>query len=157
MRALHGDDIVLWSERQASLLRRMAAGGRDQIDWENVADEIEALGRRDRRELRSRIRTILTHLIKLQLSPAMATPRSGWQETVIEQRAELRAVLNDSPSLEATLRDVIDNELPAARELATAIAAHHEQPRGDPAELSFTEDQVRGRWLPNGPLPRGGR
>jgi hypothetical protein len=149
---------VLWSERQASLLRRMAAGERvnDQIDWENVAEEIEALGRSDRRELRSRVRTILTHLIKLRLLPATA-PRSGGQETVIEQRAELRAVLNDSPSLEATLRDVIDNELPAARELATAIAAHHEQPRGDPAELSFTEDQVRGRWPPNGPLPRGGR
>ena len=83
------------------------------------------------------------------VSPA-AAPRSGWRETVIEQRAELRALLDDSPSLQAALRDVIDNELPTAREQAmAAIAARNEQPRIDPAELSFTEDQVRGFWLPN--------
>jgi hypothetical protein len=151
MSVLYWDDIVLWSERHAALLRRMAAGEHvnDQVDWENVAEEIEALGRRDRRELRSRVRTILVRLIKLLVSPA-AAPRSGWRETVIEQRAELRALLDDSPSLQAALRDVIDNELPTAREQAmAAIAARNEQPRIDPAELSFTEDQVRGFWLPN--------
>jgi hypothetical protein len=41
------DDVLLWSERQAALLRRMAAGERvnDQVDWENVAEEIEDVGR----------------------------------------------------------------------------------------------------------------
>jgi hypothetical protein len=149
---LYGDDIVLWSERQASLLRRIAAGERvdDQIDWVNVAEEIEALGRRDRRELRSRIRAILTQLIKLRASPATAA-RSGCQETVIEQRAKLRGLLDHSPSLGATLRDVIHNELPVAREQAmAAIATYNERPRVDPTELSFTEDQVRGLWLLNG-------
>lgn len=48
-------DVLLWSERQAALLRRMGAGERvnDQVDWPNVAEEIESLGRSDKREMRS--------------------------------------------------------------------------------------------------------
>ena len=46
MSDLYGDDILLWSERQAALLRRMGAGERvnDQVDWVNFADEIEGVG-----------------------------------------------------------------------------------------------------------------
>jgi Domain of unknown function DUF29 len=53
-------DLLLWSERQAALLRRAAAGERvnDQVDWENIAEEIESLGKSDRRELTNRIRTM---------------------------------------------------------------------------------------------------
>ncbi len=48
MSDLYGDDILLWSERQAALLRRMGAGERvnDLVDWENVAEEIESVGER---------------------------------------------------------------------------------------------------------------
>jgi Domain of unknown function DUF29 len=55
-------DLVLWSREQAELLRRMAVGERvsDQVDWENVAEEIESLGRSDWRELRRRIQVILS-------------------------------------------------------------------------------------------------
>ena len=80
-------DLMLWSERQAALLRRAAAGERvnDQVDWENVAEEIESLGKSDRRELHNRSATILVHLIKLTTSPADG-PRTGWHETILEQR-----------------------------------------------------------------------
>ena len=52
---LYGDDIVLWSKRQAELLRRMAAGERvdDQIDWPNVIEEIEDVGRSELRAVRA--------------------------------------------------------------------------------------------------------
>jgi len=67
---LYYTDVVIWSERQAALLRRMAAGERvnDQNDWANVAEEIDALDISDRRELTNRARTILAHLLKLQVS-----------------------------------------------------------------------------------------
>ncbi|HEY3847401.1 MAG TPA: DUF29 domain-containing protein [Acetobacteraceae bacterium] len=143
-------DLLLWSERQAALLRRAAAGERvnDQVDWENIAEEIESLGKSDRRELTNRIRTILTHLIKLQVSPA-TEPRPGWHETIIEQRAEIRTLLEDSPSLRPTAPTIINKELPAARAAALAsLAGYNEQPRVDPAVLDFTADQVLGTWLP---------
>lgn len=143
-------DLLLWSERQAALLRRAAAGERvnDQVDWENVAEEIESLGKSDRRELTNRIRTILTHLIKLQTSPA-TEPRPGWHETIIAQRAEIQTLLEDSPSLRPTVATIIGKELPAARAAAlVSLTDHNEQSRVDPAELDFTADQVLGAWLP---------
>jgi hypothetical protein len=143
-------DLLLWSERQAALLRRAAAGERvnDQVDWENIAEEIESLGKSDRRELTNRIRTILIHLIKLQASPA-TEPRAGWHETVREQRAVVETVLDDSPSLRAAVPAIISKYLPAARREALAsLADHNEQPSVDPGELDFTADQVLGTWLP---------
>jgi hypothetical protein len=143
-------DLLLWSERQADLLRRVAAGERvnDHVDWENVAEEIEALGRSDRRELTSRVRIILTHLIKLQVSPT-TEPRANWHETIIEQRAAIRNLLDDSPSLRPTLSTVIGKELPAARAAAiAALAAYNQHGRIDPGTLVFADDQVLGPWLP---------
>jgi Domain of unknown function DUF29 len=151
MSDLYDTDIVVWSERQAALLRRMAAGERvnDQVDWENVAGEIEALGISDRREVRNRVRTILAHLLKLEVS--LAEPRPGWRETVREQRRQLRTLLDESPSLRPTLPAVLGSELPEARQQAIAsLADHNEQPRVDPAGLTYTDEQVLGPWLPDG-------
>ena len=144
-------DLVTWADRQAVLLRRMAAGEcvNDQVDWQNVAEEIEALGRSDRRELRNRVRTILVHLIKLQTSPA-SDPRAGWCETVLEQRSIVAELLDDSPSLMPLVEPAITRELPAARaQAAAALAAHRETPHADPVAMTFTVDQVLGPWLPN--------
>jgi Domain of unknown function DUF29 len=143
-------DLLLWSERQADLLRRVAAGERvnDQVDWENVAEEIQSLGKSDRRELTNRVRVILTQLIKLRASPAVQ-PRPNWKETIIEQRAEIRILLEDSPSLRPTLPTIIIKELSAARTAATAaLAAYDEQARVDPDTFDFNADQVLGPWLP---------
>jgi len=143
-------DLLLWSERQAALLRRAGAGERvnDQVDWENVAEEIESLGKSDRRELTNRIRTIMAHLIKLQTSPA-EEPRPGWRETIREQRAVIETVLDDSPSLRAVVPTIISKYLPAARtEALASLVDHNEQPLVDPAGFGFTADQVLGPWLP---------
>jgi hypothetical protein len=50
MSDLYDTDTTQWAEQQAALLRRMAAGERvnDQVDWENVIEEIEDVGGRDR-------------------------------------------------------------------------------------------------------------
>ena len=118
-------DILVWSEQQAALLRRRAAGellNEADLDWSNIAEEIESLGRSDRRELRSRVATILVHLIKLEASPA-TDPRAGWRVTVLEQRAGLRDVLRDSPSLTRTVAAVIAEEIEVAREIAAISLA----------------------------------
>ncbi len=144
-------DFVLWSREQAELLRRMAAGERvnDQVDWENVAEEIESLGKSDRRDLSSRIETILRHLIKLAISPA-SQPRAGWKRTIVEQRTQIARLLKDSPGLRRAAPAVIAEELPDARTLALLdLAEFGEQPLGTPETLAFNEEQVFGPWLPD--------
>ena len=123
-------DLLLWSERQADLLRGVAAGERvnDHVDWENVAEGIEALCRSDRRELTNRERIILTQLIKLQVLPTTG-PRANWHETIIEQRAAIRTLLDDSSSLRPTLSAIIGKELPTARAAAIAALAAYNQVR----------------------------
>ena len=61
----YDSDLVLWAEDQVRALRDASRARVNlPIDWENVAEEIEALGKSQARELASRIRTILVHLIK---------------------------------------------------------------------------------------------
>ena len=109
-------DTVLWSERQADLLRRLAAGERvnDQVDWENVAEEIDSVGRSQRIALASHVRVVLEHLMKLEASPAVE-PRRGWRETVRRARADIRELLEDSPSLRRTVGTIIARQLPEVR------------------------------------------
>src|ERR1700719_4105800 len=63
-----------------------------------LADEIESLGKSDRRQLRSQIRRILRQLLKLEVSPAL-DPRVEWCSTIRDSRSEIEDVLHDSPSL----------------------------------------------------------
>ena len=143
-------DTLLWSECQAALLRRMGAGERvnDQVDWPNVAEEIESLGISQRHQLRSRLHTILLHLIKLQASPA-TDPRRGWKQTILRERAEIRGLMKDLPSLRPVVPALIDDELNEARTLALEdMALYDEQPQADPAGLTYTTEQVLGPWLP---------
>ena len=71
MSDLYDDDIVLWSERQAALLRRVAAGERvnNEVDWGNVAEEIEAVGRTERRACESHLVQALLHDLKAEAWP----------------------------------------------------------------------------------------
>src|SRR5438477_5024382 len=79
---LYEEDFVRWTEQQSSALREAAAAGTNlPLDWENLAEEIESLGRSQRHELHSRIAGIPEHLLKLDYSRAN-DPRRGWIETV---------------------------------------------------------------------------
>jgi len=145
-------DIALWSEHQADLLRRRAAGqlvNDAALDWSNIAEEIEALGRSERSNLRSKITTILEHLIKLQASPA-ADPRRGWKITIIRARGDIAELLNDSPSLRRFIPEMLVLQTQRARKDAMEwLAVYDEQPRIDIASLTFAEDQVLGGWFPD--------
>ena len=141
----YDSDFVAWTKEQALALRRRATNA---IDWDNIAEEIESLGKSDLRDLRSRIQTILDHLMRLQASPAQA-PRHGWERTLIVQRAGIRQLLDDSPSLKPAVPVVIAAEMPTARRLATlAMEEFGEAPRVPLDQLSYTEAQVLGPWLP---------
>jgi hypothetical protein len=151
MADLYQDDILLWSERQAQLLRQHAVSARtnDPIDWPNIIEEIESVGRSERAALASHVRIILEHLAKLEASPATA-PRAGWHETIVRARADIADLLEDSPSLAPSLPDVCARQLRRVRPIvAAALASYGETPRVPLDELSYNEAQVLGPWLPD--------
>jgi len=92
-------DFYAWTQDQARQLREAAAARVNlPLDFENLAEEVESMGRSDARAVNSALTRILEHLLKLEYSPA-AGPRDGWEESVNVQRLNLRDVLADSPSL----------------------------------------------------------
>lgn len=87
-------DFVRWTERQAQLLRE---GRMDALDIENLVEEIESMGRSDKRELRNRLAVLIAHLLKCKFQPQ----RKGesWFGTIFEQRRQIESIIEDSPSL----------------------------------------------------------
>src|SRR6266853_6074361 len=105
---LYEQDFFLWTKEQAAALR-LTKNSNLPLDWENLAEEIEDLGKSDRRELRSQIRRIMRHLAKLQFSPAH-DPRRGWHETIVDGRSEVELILRDSPSLKRQRSRIVADE-----------------------------------------------
>lgn len=150
-------DTATWSEQQADLLRRLAAGERvnDLVDWENIAEEIESVGKSQRLALASHMLRVLEHLMKLEASPATA-PRRGWRETVRRARAEIEELLEESPSLRPTVGAVIARQLPAVRAIvAETLADYGEVPRVPLEDIHYDSDAVLGTGFPAGPDSTG--
>lgn len=106
MSTLYEEDLAAWAEAQAKALREAARAKLNVpvvIDWDNVAEEIEYLARSERRELRSRLFRLLTHLLKWCYQPGKRT--RSWRATIGEQRRAISRVLADSPSLGSFLPD----------------------------------------------------
>ena len=97
------DDFALWSAEQAALLR---AGKFDRVDLENVAEEIESLGRSGKYEIVSRLEVLLVHLLKWQFQPEQRT--NSWRATIREQRTRITDVLEESPSLKSYPGERVD-------------------------------------------------
>lgn len=140
--ALYDTDFFEWTEITAEGLRE---GRFSQIDLEHVAEEIADMGKRDRRELRSRAIVLIQHLIKWHFQPERRD-NSTCVGTIREQRKQLRLLLEDSPSLGG----VIEHELPL---LYMEAADEASQAMGSgvalPSECPFTVSQILSRdWLP---------
>ena len=105
----YDEDFALWSAEQADLLR---AGKLDRIDLENVAEEIESLGRSDRREIVSRLTVVLVHLLKWQVQADGRT--NSWAASIVENRDAIADILAASPSLRPYPATVLERAYRAA-------------------------------------------
>ena len=94
---LYDQDFNLWLVEQVEHLRQ---GRINELDLENLAEEVESIGRSDKREVYNRLKVLMTHLLKLQFQPHRRT--RSWRSTIREQRQQLRLIFEDSPSLEKT-------------------------------------------------------
>ena len=133
--SLYDTDYVEWSQRTAELIR---TGRLDEVELDNVAEEIESLGRSDKRQLRNRVRIVLVHLLKSAGAPDEPSP--SWRATILEQRTRIQDLLEDSPSLRATVGDVVAaNYVPAVQMAALQM----QQPADSfPVDCPYTADQI---------------
>lgn len=86
----YDDDILIWSERQSDLLRRISRGERvndADLDWPNIAEEIESVGRSELRACEGALRQALVHMLKIAGWPALLYV-PGWHEEIIRFRQE---------------------------------------------------------------------
>ena len=142
------DDFFAWTRHQAMVLRSMAVAD-NRFDRENIAEEIEGLGRSERDAVRSQIRRIIEHLLKLSYSPDRQ-PRFDWMASIIEARSTLGDKI--SPTLQRDAEIMLARLYRDGRRLAElALRGYGENQAADalPQHCPFSlEDIFREEWYP---------
>jgi len=98
----YDEDVYGWTIHTAELLRSKKM---DEVDFENIIEEIESLGRSEKNGLTSSIRLIISHLLKWQYQPERRTP--SWKATISTHRMQAEFYLDDNPSLKSKIDDIL--------------------------------------------------
>ncbi|MGB0564256.1 MAG: DUF29 domain-containing protein [Spirulinaceae cyanobacterium] len=133
--SLYKADFYAWTQEQSYLLR---AGSWEQLDRENLVEEIESLGRQQRRELRNRLAVLLGHLLKWEYQPERRS--RSWLATLRVQRRDIASLLQENPSLQLYLEEALVEGYANGRDLAmgeTGLAA-----MTFPVDCPYGVDQV---------------
>lgn len=145
---LHASDAYLWALSQADAVR---SGRLEDLDLAHLAEELEGLAIATRSAVRSRTRTIIEHLLKLQHSPT-ADPRPGWRRRLRVQRSSLR------DDLTPTLRRQLEEDLTGLYRDAWQNAADDLETHGEraaaaalPFDCPYSLAQIMSDWVPDPP------
>jgi len=99
---LYETDFYGWIQNQADSLRLRTLSA---LDYDNLIEEIESMGKSLQRELISRLEVLFSHLLKWQFQPKFKG--TSWELTIEEQREKIAELLEDNPSLRSKLNDAI--------------------------------------------------
>ena len=103
-KTLYEQDFYLWIQTTLAILRERKL---EQLDIENLIEEIDSMGRSEKKELKTRLVVLIEHLLKLQYWTEEKDYNARvWRNTVVEQRRQIAYTLADSPSLKGILNDV---------------------------------------------------
>ncbi|WP_203427706.1 DUF29 domain-containing protein [Rippkaea orientalis] len=102
VKTLYDQDFALWIEET---VKQLKSGNLSQVDLENLIEEVESLGKRDKRELKRRLITLFEHLLKRHYVPLPECYR-GWELTIKRTHSKLKDLLKESPSLRNLLTDI---------------------------------------------------
>ena len=111
---LYDQDFYLWIE---TISKQLKAGKFAEIDLANLIEEIESMGKSEKRELKSRLIVLLMHLLKWQYQPEKRS--ESWRSTITEQRICIELLLEDSPSLQPLLIEIFADCYEKARSKAS--------------------------------------
>jgi hypothetical protein len=133
----YDEDFFQWTQSTAEMIRQ---GRLAKVDLEHVAEEIEGIGKRDRREIRSCLIVLVMHLLKWEFQPELRTP--SWSATIREQRMQIQLIIEDSPSLRRLPSGELAKTYESAVEQAiaqTGLDADRFQP-----SCPYTAEQILG-------------
>ncbi|MFK0730406.1 MAG: DUF29 domain-containing protein [Gloeotrichia echinulata GP01] len=99
---LYERDFYTWSLQQAQLLREKKF---EQVDWDNLIEEVEDLGRSEYRALISAIEQLTLHLLKWQFQENNRC--SSWRHSIDKQRIQIERLLEDNPGLQGKIEEII--------------------------------------------------
>jgi len=140
-RSLHETDFYAWSLEQAALLR---AGRLGEADLDAIAEEIESMGKTEKRELVSRLTVLLLHLLKWRHQPSHRG--KSWRLSIANARNEIVDHLEDNPSLKAVLDSAMEQAYRSARLKAAIETDYDEDEFPARCPWSFAEMMDEGFW-----------
>src|SRR5262245_7645714 len=150
--SLYDTDFYAWTQDQAARLRERTT---QALDYANLAEEVESLGKSQQHALERRLEIVLTHLLMWHYCPTRPDARRGWRLTVREHRRQLARLRHQHPSLHPTRPETIAESYLQARLMA--LDETEEPSTTFPETCPWTHDQVlETEFWPEGetPLPR---
>jgi hypothetical protein len=133
--SLYDRDFYAWANEQAALLR---TGRLTDADIGNIAEEIDSIGRGEKRELINRLAALLLHLLKWQFQPAFRG--NSWRLTIEERRNRVDDHLGDNPSLKSQLDQAMRTAYRSAANEASIETGFARS--AFPAECPYSYEQI---------------
>ncbi len=134
-RVLYQEDCYGWLQENAQLSREKRLY---EIDVENIVEELESMGKSEKRELSSRLTILLMHLLKWQYQSVKRS--TSWRNTIAVQRIDIRELLEDSPSLKNEIADKIEIAYEKAKLTAEVETGIEKQ--NFPSQCPFSLEQI---------------
>ena len=135
MRPKHDEDFYGWAMAEADLLRQRQL---NELDFDHLIEELESMGASEKREIRSRKKKLLKHLLKWKYQPDLQS--RSWKNSIRNQRLELADVITDNPSLKPTLDENIKDVYARALEDAAEETGIYKE--NFPAQCPYTFNQM---------------
>jgi hypothetical protein len=132
---LYDQDFFAWTQTQADALRRRSA---NELDWDNLVEEIDSMGRQQRSELHNHFVILLQHLLKWRHQPARRS--RSWRLSIEEQRREIERLSRINPSLTPVLEVILNDAYAMAR--LRALRETRLSERALPPSNPFTFDEA---------------
>jgi len=133
-KTLYETDFAEWADTTAELVR---AGRLNEVDLVHLAEEVEDLGKSERKAVESQLTRLLQHLIKQKIQPER--DGSSWRASIVEARQSIRKDLARSPSLRRYLEEILQEAYEDAIELAEAETGVHADV---PAKCPYTLEEL---------------
>ena len=149
---LYRADFYAWSQGQAAELRRLRSERiNTRLDLDNLAEEVESLGRSDLRRVKSQLRRVMEQLLKLHYTSA-SEPREGWLESILEARQDIDDYL--TPAMRPDVEGDLERDYGKARAKASlALRRYGEDDAAErlPADLPYAlAELLDTTWVPGG-------